>query len=273
MAVVSGATWAGVIVTKDSTGALMAATVGPVGVLYVNGVADAAVVTIAGVNPYSWSVTLPALADGDCVSMYITATVDGIATAWIVAEDVASTVYLSSRAEPGDAMDLVDAPNATALAALARTIWNALASALTSSGSIGRYLVEQLAAIRARTDRIRSGTVRVLSPVLADGNVSIVRGDVYEYVDGRRLEWGSDDWNIAPSSTVVVIIQQSAVFSAQRLGPSGVGLELASAQTLELPVGVYPFVIQEIRADGDPITLLRGTWATALYPVPRPEGA
>lgn len=108
MTVVSGATWTGVIVTKNTTGALVAPTVGPAGVLYVNGMANAAVVAIAGTNPYSWTVTLPVLADGDCVSMYITATIAGIATAGVVAEDVVSTVYLSSRgtADPGDAMTL-----------------------------------------------------------------------------------------------------------------------------------------------------------------------
>lgn len=85
----SGEDWAGLIVTRDATGALLAAGVGPAGTLYVNGVANAAVVTVAGANPYSWTVTLPALLAHDCVSMYITATVDGIATAAVVAEDVA----------------------------------------------------------------------------------------------------------------------------------------------------------------------------------------
>jgi len=91
----SGQVWAGLIVCKDAGEALLAPTVGPVGTLYVNGVAHAVVVTISGTNPYKWTVTLPSLGAGDCVSMYVTATMDGVATGAVVAEDVADTVRLS----------------------------------------------------------------------------------------------------------------------------------------------------------------------------------
>ena len=82
-------------VCKDGTGALSTPTVGPVGVLYVNGVANAAVVTITGANPYKFSVTLPTLAPGDLVSVYITATIDGVATADFVWRDVGDTELVS----------------------------------------------------------------------------------------------------------------------------------------------------------------------------------
>lgn len=95
MTVKSGAAWAGLIVTKDATGALAAPGVGPAGALYVDGTANAAAVTIAGANPYKWSVTLPALTAGQTVSLYITATIGGIATASVVAEEVADTAYNS----------------------------------------------------------------------------------------------------------------------------------------------------------------------------------
>lgn len=98
MTVKSGAVWSGLVVTRDATGALSAASVGPAGTLYVDGVANAAVVTVAGANPYSWTVTLPALTAGQCVSMYLTATVDTIATAAVVAEDVADTSLNSDLA-------------------------------------------------------------------------------------------------------------------------------------------------------------------------------
>lgn len=91
----TGQTWTGMVATRDATGALVAAGAGPAGALYVNGVLNAAVVTIAGANPYSWSVTLPALAATDCVSMYITATIAGIATGSVVCEDVADTIFVS----------------------------------------------------------------------------------------------------------------------------------------------------------------------------------
>ena len=95
MTVKTGVTWTGLVVTKSATGALLAPTVGPVGVLYVNGVANAAAVAIAGANPYSWSVVLPALAVGNRVSMYITATIATIATGSVVAEESADTSLTS----------------------------------------------------------------------------------------------------------------------------------------------------------------------------------
>jgi hypothetical protein len=95
MTVKSGQVWSGLVVTKGATGALAAPSAGPAGVLYVDGVSNAASVTISGSNPYKWTVTLPTLTAGQCVSMYITATIATIATASVVAEDVADTVILS----------------------------------------------------------------------------------------------------------------------------------------------------------------------------------
>ena len=91
----TGQTWSGIFVSLDATGALATPTVGPAGTLYVDGVSNAASVTVTGSNPYKWTVTLPTLTAGQCVSMYITATIATIATASVVAEDVADTVRLS----------------------------------------------------------------------------------------------------------------------------------------------------------------------------------
>jgi hypothetical protein len=91
----SGQVIAGITISRDATGALAAPSTGPAGVLYVNGVANAATVTISGANPYKWSVTLPTLVAGDLVQMYITATVATIATAAVVWQDVADTKRVS----------------------------------------------------------------------------------------------------------------------------------------------------------------------------------
>ena len=91
----SGGAWAGTFVTLDATGAKATPSVGPAGVLYVDGTADAAAVTISGANPYKWAVTLPALTAGQRVDMYITATIATIATAGFVASDQADTVLVS----------------------------------------------------------------------------------------------------------------------------------------------------------------------------------
>lgn len=95
MTLKSGQLWAGLVVCRDSSGALLAPTVGPAGTLYVNGVANAAAVTVSGANPYKWTVTLPSLSAGDCVTMYATATIDAVATGAVVAEDVVDTARLS----------------------------------------------------------------------------------------------------------------------------------------------------------------------------------
>ena len=91
----SGSSWAGTFVTLDSTGALATPGTGPAGVLYIDGTADAAAVTISGANPYKWAVTLPALTAGQRVDLYITATIATIATAGFVASDQADTVLVS----------------------------------------------------------------------------------------------------------------------------------------------------------------------------------
>ena len=93
MTVKTGSVWAGTFVTLDATGALAAGT--PSGVLYVNGVANAAEVTISGTNPYKWSVTLPTLTAGQRVDIYITATINEIATAAVVASEQADTGLVS----------------------------------------------------------------------------------------------------------------------------------------------------------------------------------
>ena len=94
MTVKTGQAWAGLFVTLDATGA-KAASADAAGTLYVDGVADAATVTITGSNPYKWAVTLPALTAGQRVDMYITGTIGTIATAGIVASAQADTRLLS----------------------------------------------------------------------------------------------------------------------------------------------------------------------------------
>lgn len=95
MTVKTGTAWAGTFVTQDATGALATPSTGPAGVLYVDGTANAAEVTISGSNPYKFSVTLPALTAGQRVDMYITATIATIATAGVVASEQADTALTS----------------------------------------------------------------------------------------------------------------------------------------------------------------------------------
>jgi hypothetical protein len=161
----TGQVWSGIAVTRDSTGALAAASVGPAGVLYVNGVANAAAVTVSGANPYKWTVTLPALTAGDCVSVYLTATVDMIATASVVAEHVADTYRESDT--------YAEAALIHAHAATIEADTNELQTDLTDGGRLDLILDSIGTDINAIEAAI-SGAVGTLSVV------SVVNGDDIE---------------------------------------------------------------------------------------------
>ena|SRR3990167_2576915 len=130
----SATLWTGNFATRDATGALATPSAGPAGVLYVAGVADAAVVTISGTNPYKWSVTLPTLTAGQSVGMYITATVVGVATAGFVQEDIGDTSLASDLAASIDALP-TNAELATALGTADDAVLAAVA-ALPTAASI-----------------------------------------------------------------------------------------------------------------------------------------
>lgn len=136
MTVKAGGTWSGLVVCRDSTGALATPSAGPAGVLYVDGTANGAEVTVSGANPYKWTLTLPALTAGQCVSMYITATIATIATAAVVAEDVADTKRVS---------DLVDAAAAPSAADIADAVLDELLAGHVTPGSLAVAITDILA--------------------------------------------------------------------------------------------------------------------------------
>lgn len=108
-------------ITSTATGAAANADSLPVGVLIVNGVDNAASVTVTNVTTgrYKASVTLPALTDGEVVEMGVTATIGGVAAAGVVARD---TAYASMAA------DIVDG------------VWDELTAGHTATGSAGKAL-------------------------------------------------------------------------------------------------------------------------------------
>lgn len=136
MTVKSATAWSGVVVCRDATGALSTPSVGPVGTLYVDGTANGASVTISGSNPYKWTVTLPALTAGQCVSMYITATISSIATASVVAEDVADTKRVSDLNDLGGTAQTGDA-----YAVVSDVAFGNSALGVLLTGKIKRYLM------------------------------------------------------------------------------------------------------------------------------------
>ena len=184
MGLKSGQEWAGLIVCKDDTGALSTPSVGPVGALYVNGTVNAASVTISGSNPYKWTVTLPALTAGDLVSMYVTATIDSVATAEVVAEDVADT-YRTSDIEAlvddigtagagltaipwnaawdaevqSKAADAITAASLPTAAQIADAVWDEASTGHTDAGKAGQQIWTDVDAILTDTNELQTDNV------------------------------------------------------------------------------------------------------------------
>jgi len=163
MTVKTGSVWAGTFVTLDATGALAAGT--PSGVLYVNGVANAAEVTISGTNPYKWSVTLPTLTAGQRVDIYITATINEIATAAVVASEQADTGLVSDVQS-----SLLEAAIAAVPALDAAGVRNAV-------GLAAADLDAQLSAIQADLDNPDQYKANV-SSLATSANLAVVDGIV-----------------------------------------------------------------------------------------------
>lgn len=100
-------------ISNPATGAAIDADSLPTGLLYVNGVVNAAVVILVHIATgwYSASVALPILSAGDMVALRVSATVNSIAGEGKVWEDVADTVYVSEV--PADTDTILTANHGT----------------------------------------------------------------------------------------------------------------------------------------------------------------
>lgn len=85
--------------SNPTTGAAADATGTPTGTLLVNGVANAATVTVTNLatGRYKASVTLPSLAAGDVCDIVISATVATVAGEAVIWSDIADTAYVSEN--------------------------------------------------------------------------------------------------------------------------------------------------------------------------------
>lgn len=112
----------------------------PTGTVYVNGVANGAVVTVTNLatGKYKASVTLPSLSAGDTVELMISATISGKAHADVVWKGIGDTVRLS------------DLATTAALAAVAGYVDTEVASILSAVTDAAT----SLAAIKAKTDNL-----------------------------------------------------------------------------------------------------------------------
>ena len=186
----TGQVWSGLIVCRDTTRALSTPTVGPVGTLYVNGIANGATVTITGSNPYKWSVTLPSLTAGDTVQMYITATIAGVATAAIAMQDVGDTSSLSDLATAiatRMATFTYTAPDNAGIGAIGTALGNvtyglaALLAAINTRLQGSTYVApanSDIAAIKLITDQFRFTTANQVDANALSGGAGATQASV-----------------------------------------------------------------------------------------------
>lgn len=179
MTVKTGQAWAGTFVCLDATGALEAGT--PSGVLYVDGVANGASVTITGSNPYKWAVTLPSLTAGQRVDMYITATISTIATAGFVASEQADTTLLSDGVTlADDAITSAKFDESTAFPVKsADTGATAIARVGADSDTL-KTLSDQIDAVKAETASILEDTGTTIPGTITtiDNEIAVIDGIV-----------------------------------------------------------------------------------------------
>lgn len=220
---------AGLIVCRDTTGALSTPTVGPTGTLYVDGVSNAASVTITGTNPYKWAVTLPTLTVGQSVQVYITATIATIATAAIVFEDIGDTALASDNAATLGAAGagLTSIPNSAGVTSLLTALVPVVGAQVNDAGASTTVFITNLAS--AVTDFYKGMAV-----VFTSGALAGQLGQVKTYNGSTKAVTVQSPLTSAPANNVyfdVVSVAASRKFSdflgaLDATGRSNVGLWL-----------------------------------------------
>ena len=186
------------------------------------------------------NMTLDQICDGTIVSA-IPATLD-----W--STDVANPPTIPTAAQNAAAvLDEAKGEHTGLLAgvALDTTVakWSTLTSALTAAGSVGKWLLEQIAGVKTKTDAITFGPVVVDSPIDDNLDVTITRYIDYLEANGNAIPWTNESGNwcggdlagatmtftAKDGSGVQVLSKSAACYAAT--GIQEVHLELSSEQT------------------------------------------
>lgn len=150
-------------------------------------------------------------------------------------------------------------------------VWDRLTSALTTTGSIGKLIVDYLDA--AVSSRLSSATasVTITGPVLTSGDIVIVQGDDYSATDGRSLDWTYTDATADyTSSTAQIVLDKSGTtktFTMNAPSKSGSTVTLrwvpSATDTADtnLSAGVWTFQIHVTLSSGRKLTPVRGSAA------------
>lgn len=144
---------------------------------------------------------------------------------------------------------LLDNAGGGSPALVAAAVWDRLTSALTTAGSVGAYLVSRLA-------------VSLSQPILGAAKVTTIQGDDYSAADGRALIWTVTlPFSLDVADAVAVIIDGAVSFTGAVTAADTIQLELTAAQSASIPASTRPYsiVITQV-ADGDIVTVVRDTW-------------
>lgn len=174
---------AGLFVCVNSTGAITTPSIGPTCTLYVNGVSNAAVVSVTGSNPYKYSVTLPTLTAGNLVQVYMTATIDGVSTAEVLFQDVGDTSRVSDIS-PTIAVSAAQAA-AAASGTLAIRSYHTWSQAITSTSTAALDTATKLwLAVKSSPSDADTASIVFIEKT---GGLTVLNGATYSTVANGTL--------------------------------------------------------------------------------------
>lgn len=135
-------------------------------------------------------------------------------------------------------------------ARITNNLLTAAVPAAYTSGSVGVAL-----------GRIGTAQVTVTSPVTEDGEIVLIYGDDYRTVDGRALTFVGTNWPTLTGGSVSLRVQASSVvlISGTVTAAASCRVEVTSAQTISLGLGVWSYDLEATLTSGYTATLQQGT--------------
>lgn len=135
-------------------------------------------------------------------------------------------------------------------ARITNNLLTAAVPAAYTSGSVGVAL-----------GRIGTAQVTVTSPVTEDGEIVLIYGDDYRTVDGRALTFVGTNWPTLTGGSVLLRVQAESVvtISGTVTAAASCRVEVTSAQTISLGLGVWSYDLEATLTSGYTATLQQGT--------------
>jgi hypothetical protein len=133
---------------------------------------------------------------------------------------------------------------------IVNNLLTAAVPAAYTSGSVGVAL-----------GRIGTAQVTVTSPVTEDGEITLIYGDDYRTVDGRALTFVGTNWPTLTGGTVSLRVQAENVItiSGTVTAAASCRVEVTSAQTISIGLGVWSYDLEATLTSGYTATLQQGT--------------